>query len=224
MSEAIGVVLPFAVGVAISPVPIIAVILMLFSAKARVNGPMFMAAWALALAVVSVAAYLLAGVASDATEETTTETIKWAQVVLGALLLLIALRQWRSRPGPGVTPEMPRWMAGIDAFTPGKAFGIGLLLAGPNPKNLLLGVAAGMALADLGLSTGEVIVSLLVYVAIGTSTIAGPVIYYLVGGDKATATLDSWKGWLAVNNAAVMAVLFLLFGVKLIGEGLPALG
>ena len=35
-------VLTYAVGVAISPVPIIAVILMLFSAKARVNGPMFL--------------------------------------------------------------------------------------------------------------------------------------------------------------------------------------
>jgi hypothetical protein len=51
----------------------------------------------------------------------------------------------------------------------------------------------------------------------------GRFIYYLVGGDKAKAALASLKGWVAVNNAAVMAVLLLLFGVKLIGEGLPAL-
>ena len=30
---------PFAIGIAISPVPIIAVILMLFSSRARINGP-----------------------------------------------------------------------------------------------------------------------------------------------------------------------------------------
>ena len=42
MGQAIGEVLPFAVGVAISPVPIIAVILVLFSARARVNGPAFL--------------------------------------------------------------------------------------------------------------------------------------------------------------------------------------
>ena len=224
MSEGIGVILPYAVGVAISPVPIIAVILMLFSAKARVNGPMFMAAWALALAVVSVAAYLLAGLASDATEETTTETIKWGQIILGALLLLIALRQWRSRPAPGVTPEMPKWMAGIDAFTPGKAFGDGPDPGRTEPQEPAAGGRRWHGPRRPGPLDGEVVVSLLVYVAIGTSTIAGPVIYYLVGGDKAKATLDSWKGWLAVNNTAVMAVLFVLFGVKLIGEGLPALG
>ena len=38
---------------------------------------------------------------------------------------------------------MPKWMAGIDAFTPAKALGLGLLLAGVNPKNLLLAAAPG---------------------------------------------------------------------------------
>ncbi len=40
MGQGVGSILTFAVGVAISPVPIIAVILMLFSQRARVNGPM----------------------------------------------------------------------------------------------------------------------------------------------------------------------------------------
>ncbi len=39
MGEAIGQALPFAVGVALSPVPIIAVILMLVTPRARANGP-----------------------------------------------------------------------------------------------------------------------------------------------------------------------------------------
>ena len=51
--DGIAAVLPFAIGVAISPVPIIAVILMLFSSRAKVNGPMFALGWAVALAVVS---------------------------------------------------------------------------------------------------------------------------------------------------------------------------
>jgi hypothetical protein len=33
---------------------------------------------------------------------------------------------WRNRPEPGTEPEMPKWMAGIDAFAPGKALGLGL--------------------------------------------------------------------------------------------------
>ncbi len=51
MLEAIGAILPFGVGVALSPVPIIAVILMLMSARARVNGPMFIVGWLVGLAV-----------------------------------------------------------------------------------------------------------------------------------------------------------------------------
>jgi hypothetical protein len=36
-------------------------------------------------------------------------------------------------------------------------------------------------------------------------------------------TLDSAKTWLSAHNAAVMAVLFLVFGVDLIAKGLPPL-
>jgi hypothetical protein len=37
---------------------------------------------------------------------------------------------------------MPKRMAGIDAFAPGQALGPGLLLAGVNPRNLLLAAGA----------------------------------------------------------------------------------
>ena len=80
-----------------------------------------------------------------------------------------------------------------------------------------------MALVELGLSTTDALVSLIVYVVVGTLTIAGPVVYYLVGGDRAKSALDSTKQWLMVHNAAVTTVVFLIFGVKLIGDGLPAL-
>jgi threonine/homoserine/homoserine lactone efflux protein len=143
--------------------------------------------------------------------------------VIGVLFLLLALRQWRSRPAPDAAPVMPRWMAGIDSFAPGKAFTTALLLAGVNPKNLLLSLSAGAALAQTGVSSTDAL-SLIVYVIVGSITILAPVVYYLVGGDRARTALDSMKGWLSVHNAAVMIVLFLVFGVKLIADGLPALG
>ena len=42
MGEAIGQSLPLAIGVALSPVPIIAVVLMLTTPRARANGPAFL--------------------------------------------------------------------------------------------------------------------------------------------------------------------------------------
>lgn len=220
MTIGIAEVLPFAVGVAISPVPIIAVILMLFSSRARVNGPMFLIGWAVALAVVSGVAFLAGDAAS---ESTTTDAVSWSQVLFGALFVLLAVRTWSKRAPAGVQPEPPQWMAGIDSFSPGKALSLALLLAGVNPKNLLLAAGAGAAVAGLGLPTSEAVVSLAVFVIIASLTIAVPVVYYLVGGEGARTRLDTVKEWLAVHNDAVMTVLFLVLGVNLISKGIPPL-
>src|SRR5437762_2559424 len=106
MGEGISEVLTFAVGVAISPVPIIAVTLMLFSKRARVNGAGFLLGWVLALAIVSGVAYALADQGNAATDSTTADTVAWGRIVFGALLLLLAARNWRTRPAPGTAPEM----------------------------------------------------------------------------------------------------------------------
>ena len=173
--------------------------------------------------MVSGAAYLLSDAGSASTDSAAANGVSWAQIIFGVLFLLLAGRSWRSRPAPGTEPQMPKWMAGIDAFTPAKALGLGLLLAGVNPKNLLLAAGAGSALAVTGPSTAEAVISLIVFVVLGSLTIAGPVVFYLVGGDRAKIQLDSAKDWLAVHNDAVMMVLFLVLGVNLIAKGIPPL-
>jgi threonine/homoserine/homoserine lactone efflux protein len=118
---------------------------------------------------------------------------------------------------------MPKWMAGIDAFTTGKAFGLGAVLSSINPKNLALGLSAGASIAQAGISNGEKWATALIFVAIASVTVAIPVVYYLLGGASATRTLDSWKAWLQQNNATVMAVLFIVFGFVLIGQAIQKL-
>ena len=84
-------------------------------------------------------------------------------------------------------------------------------------------MAAAAGLAQLGLSTGDAVASLIVFVVVGSLTIAAPVAYYFLGGDHAKTELDSMKDWLGIHNAAVTAVLFLVFGVDLIAKGIPPL-
>ena len=60
MGEAIGGILAMAVGVAISPFPIIAIVLMLGTPRARVNGPGFALGWLLGLSVVGAVVLALA--------------------------------------------------------------------------------------------------------------------------------------------------------------------
>jgi Sap-like sulfolipid-1-addressing protein len=223
MGQGISEVLTFAIAVAISPIPIIAVILMLFSARAKVNGPAFLLGWVVALAAVSTVVYVLAHDGNVATSSTASDSVSWGKIALGAGLLLLARRQWRHRPTPGAEPTMPKWMGHIDTLTPLKAAGLGVVLAAVNPKNLILTMGSAAGLAQLGLSTSDAIVATAVFVALASVTIAGPVVYALVGGARARTALDSAKAWLGVHNAAVMTVLFLVFGVDLIAKGLPPL-
>ncbi|HSM33951.1 MAG TPA: GAP family protein [Anaerolineae bacterium] len=223
MSEAIGAVLPLAIGVAISPIPIIAVILMLFSARARENGIAFLAGWVAALLIVGAIVLVLAAAGRVGSDDATSNLAALVKALLGALFLFLAVRQWGSRPAEGVMTPMPSWMAAIDSFTMGRSLGLAGLLAGVNPKNLALTTAAGLAIAQAGVSGASAVVALLAFVAVASLSVAIPVLYYLAAGEGAKQTLDGWKAWLLANNAAVMAVLFVVLGFVLLGQGIAAL-
>ena len=154
---------------------------------------MFLLGWVLALAVVSGLAYVLADQANASTSTSASDAIAWGKIAFGVLLLVLAVRNWRNRTAPGTQPEMPKWMSRVDALAPVKALGLALLMAGVNPKNFMLSVAAGAGLAQLGLSTGDALASLLVFVIVGSITIAAPVVYYLVGGDDAETRLNEMR-------------------------------
>lgn len=221
MGEAIGGVIGYAIGIAVSPVPIAAVILMMFSARARVNSVSFMLAWVIGIATVVTVVLLIPGLESD--DSTPSDTTGWIKLAIGALLVLFALSQWRSRPGPDDEPPVPKWMQTIDGLKPGGAFGLGFLLSAVNPKNLLLAAAGGVTIGSVALTTGEAAAVLLVFTAIAAATVVVPVVAYLVAGSRLDPSLDAAKDWLIGNNAAVMAVLFLVFGVSLIGDGIEIL-
>ena len=140
MGQAIGQILWFAVGVAISPVPIIAVILMLVTPKAGVNGPAFLVGWLLGLAVIGTIVLALAGSANANDGGQPATWVDVLTLVLGLLLVLVAVKQWRGRPHGDDEPPAPKWMGAIDSFTSPKALGAGAVPAGANPKNLLLSV------------------------------------------------------------------------------------
>ncbi len=151
MGAAIGQALPLAVGVALSPVPIIAVVLMLMSARARLNGPGFVLGWLVGLGALGAIVLAVAGPASAGDEGGHPAT--WASVLklaLGLLLIGVAVRQWRGRPKPGQDAEAPKWMGSIEHFSPPKATGAGVVLSAVNPKNTLLAVAAATGIAQPG--------------------------------------------------------------------------
>jgi len=223
MGEAIGQILPMAVGVAISPIPIIAVILMLVTRQARVNGPAFVLGWLIGLGIIGIVVIGVAGGTVAGSDGTASGRMVLLELVLGGLLLLVAVRQFRSRPREGEAASMPKWMGAIDGLTPVKALGAGALLSGLNPKNLLLAVGAAATIAQAGVSTGQQALAYVVFAVIAAIGVASPVVIYFALGDRAPAVLDRMKSWMGQNNAVIMTILCLILGVKLIGQALGGL-
>ena len=223
MGAAIGDILGLAAGVAVSPLPIVAIILMLATPQGRANGTLFGVGWLAGLAALGTVVLLLAQPADASSGGEPAAWTGWLKLLLGVLLLLAAARQWRGRPAPGAEPEMPKWMAGLDRIGPGGALGLGALLSAVNPKNGGLTIAAAASIAAAGLSGGEEAAALAVFVLIGSVGVLAPLVLYLTAGESAARTLDSWKTWAGDHNAAIMAVLLLVFGVKLAGDGIAVL-
>ena len=220
MGATFGAVLGQAVGVAISPVPIIAVILMLFSRSAKLNSSAFLVGWVLGLTVVG-AVVLASGVSSSDGAPSTASG--WIKVLVGVLFLALGVKQWSNRPEAGEEASVPAWMSKIDDFTAAKAFGAGVLLSAVNPKNLGLTLAAAATIGGSGLSTGDEYVVMLLFVVVASLTVATPVILNLILGSRAEATLTNMKQWLTANNNTVMSVLFVVLGANVLGNGLAIL-
>lgn len=223
MGKAISEVIPFAVVVAISPLAIVAIILVLFSARARVNSILFTGGWLVGVAIVGTVIYLLADAGDVSSGGSSSDGSYWAKLVVGILLVLFAFRHWRKRPAAGEEVAQPKWMSSIDTLTPVKTAGLGVLLAAANPKNLALTLAAGTSLAQAGVSGGEATVGLVVFVVIASIGIIVPVVLYFVGGERATGILDGWKTWLSIHNTAVTATVLLVIGAVLFSQGLRGL-
>jgi threonine/homoserine/homoserine lactone efflux protein len=223
MGEAVGQVLSFGVGVAISPLPIVAVVLMLATPRGRANGPAFVLGWILGLSLVGTVVLLLSSGASASDDGAPATWVSWLKIALGVLALLAAVKQWRDRPRGQAEPEPPKWMQAIDTFTPGRSIAIALALSAINPKNLLLSVGAATGIAQTGIATGQQAIALAVFVLIGTLGVGAPVAIFFGLGERSAKILAELRGWMTHNNTAIMAVLLLVIGTKLIGDGISGL-
>src|ERR1700730_18116830 len=148
MGQAIVGILRLPLGVAISVLPIIAVILILITPRARSNGVAFVAGWVLGLVVGGGIALVIAHAAGGSGSSGPPTAAYVIKLVLGVLFLLLAARQWRSRPSPGEQAPAPQWMAALDTFGPGKSLGLGAALSGVNPKNLVLTIGVATSIAQ----------------------------------------------------------------------------
>lgn len=216
LGDVIGDFLPAALAVALSPIPIIGVVLILGSSHARTAGPAFAAGWIAGLGVVGMLVVLLFPDSSGSGDE----GVAWLKLALGLLFFVLAAKQWQKRPKEGEEAEMPAWLEQIGEIAAPRAAALGVALSAVNPKNLALTLATAATIADAGLDAGDEALAIAVFVAIGSVTVAGAVLAYLLLGERVAAALASVRQFMARNNTAIMIVILLLLGVKLVGDAI----
>lgn len=223
MNDVLGSILPLAVAVMISPVAIIAEILLLFTARRIPNAGAFVIGFAVGVIAFLGLLVVIAGTQDLSTGSGPSTVSSVLRIVLGVVLLVGATRQFRARPAPGQTAASPKWMDGIESFHPGRSLLVGLVIGAVNPKNIAMAIGASVAVAAAELSTGQSVAAVAIYALVAALGVTAPFAVAVVMRGSAQPILDGWKAWLGQNNATVMAVLFLVFGVVLISQGIENL-
>lgn len=213
--------LTLGIAVAISPLSIVAVILMATSGKGRTNGTAFiLGCYAWGILFVGVLVLIGRAAGADDPDSGPHIMIDIIEIVLGAGLLVLAVLQWRGRS----SHETPRWMASLDELTPAKAFLAGVLISGPlSPKDLPLLAAAGGRISQSVLPTEQIVAVVLIFGVFGISAVAIPWIISVVSPSKVEVRLSGARNWLVANHGVIMTVLFVILGFKLIGAGVADL-
>lgn len=222
MKTVVAEILPLALVVAISPINIIPVILLLFTRRPLANALSFATAFLAGVTAVLIACVAVADAVDLSSSSGHSTWVAWLKLVLGAYLLVAAVQKFRKRPRAGEAAAMPKWMDGIGAFGSGKSFAAGLALGAGNPKNVVMGLAAGASIASINLSIGQTAAAIAIYVVVAVIGVVAPILTTVLLGARSGEVLEGWKAWLGQNNAAVMSVLFLVFGVVLIAQAIGA--
>lgn len=219
MGTVIGDLLPLAVGVAVSPIPIVAAILMILSKNASAAAGGFALGWTLGIVVATEVFIVLASLFGLDTDNGPGTAAAWTKIVLGVLLLAVAFVQWRRRADTAT----PGWMRGLDELTTAQAAGLGALLSGVNPKNLLLCASAGVVIGAAGLSAGGQVVALVVFTVLAAISVLAVVLGYALAADRLRQVLDRTRAWLEANNHMVMSIVLLVMGAVVFGKGIGGL-
>ena len=219
MSPVIGLMLPFAAGVALSPIPIAAVILMVLSLRPGVGGRLFVVGWAVGLLAALVVLALVIGLLGLADAGRS----GLVRIVLGVVLLVFAVERAGAGRGAGYDPDAPAWVAGLDRLPPDRALAMGVVQAALDPRKVVVIAAVALLFTAAQLTPVESVAASLLFGVLGSIGVALPLLVSHRAGSAGRARLEAARTRLVEDNTTIQAVTLLLLGALLIGQGLAGM-
>ena len=218
MIDALKEALPMAIGLALSPFPLIAIIILLMTPRAKSNSLWFLLGWMLGIYFIGFLVLMIPGLGTDQGEATIFSGS--VRIVIGIVLLLLAIKTWLKRPRQGDEIVTPKLFLTIDSFGLKKSMLTGFLFSAANVKNMAFS-AAGAARINQSLSAdGNSFAILAVFALIGSLVLMFPALVYVVAGERIEPTFLIWKKWLIKNNKMLLVIILSFIGLILIKAGL----
>ena len=223
MWQALGGLLPIAVAVALSSVPITMTILILLSPNRNRAAIPFLVGWVIGVAAVIVLSTLFASTLPPQPRRGPDPMIVVLWMGIGAALILLGVINLRRRSqSESESTGLQGWLFRVDSFGVLVSFSVAVLL-NLRPKGLLLGMAAGLALHATSVNLDEALVLIVIYTLIATSTVVVPIVASLVAPRRVEPKLLAARNWMNHNGRLLTSLIMFMIGVVILGYGLTQL-
>jgi len=198
----------------VSPSTIVVFILLLATARARVNAAAFLIGWSVSLIIVFAVSYGIGGV--RATQQGSGRTVvEVIEIMLGAALAFAAARQWRHRNRPRTSSRVgKKFSAHLKQLNPWEAATVGVL-----EQPWTLTAAAAVVLVRDHSAFLVVVFAFLAFALLSTATIGLIFLYFARRPGQAEAHLADLKDRLVRAGPAIFAIVSAAVGVFLIIDG-----
>ena len=216
--------LPIAVAMAITPGRLIALILLFHTRRALPTSLAFVVGMASNMLIEGLAFALLFSVSGIfAVDEGAgpPAIIAILFVVIGLLMLVGAARVIFQADDEEKAP--PKWLAEIEGFTPGKAYKLGLGWLFVSPKQWIFTLTAVAVIFAANLERVATLVNYLLFILIALSLFFLLILLYVILDDRSKSFMDRLFGWLKKNARTILILVFVVFGLYFLIQGLTAL-
>jgi MFS family permease len=206
------------IGCAANPWGIMIAILLLDARRGRGIVWTYVVAWTGAIAVVLAA--LLAGIGAvfGSGSDSSRTAGSWILLAIGVVLLAFGIRRLLQRDGRDEhsSEETPRWLRAIENISYPAAFLLGIYSA---TYPLVIAAAGEIARTD----TSEAIALSVLFVVLGSSSVAGIAALGTFAPQRSAAFLARMRAWVTAHNRAVITAILLVLGALLAARGLEGL-
>jgi len=202
--------LPIALGVAASPMTILALMILLMTPRALPNAYSFLLGWFVGLFLVG--GFVLFSPGLNHYASGPTPVAGWIRIGLGSLFLLISILIAKDLPQKGKQKAPPGWMEKVDSYGPKQALAVGLFLSIINFKNAAMVASGAVVIAADGLSSWNEIILLFIFCFISSLGVLFPLVIYLLFRDTVETVFAKMKIWLQRYSTLILMIVLIVFG------------